>query len=576
MNEKTDLIPTGKNPIKKIYWRNNKFVVDDNTLQYFGSETLPNYKFIQEWLRIPLPNAKKLNLPKINFQPKSPKPYIEIQCGFKKQEKKSTPKFKLEYKLSSKTIFQADFDLTEKTTKFKNPSNNDAELDMDQENYEIENTKISSMYYDTKILFKSPTSKKNFVFKFNKFQEIANTFFDYVQTKIFDENYQKSSNFNIYVLPSDGIIRYVQSKSGKSSGEEFFDCLGNKVSSYAKNSVGKAKFCTFNDLAYSLFGKKNEDFWKMLSIGKESVERITIDPSRIFKDKAQLSWIFVDLVEPENKFDDVLKTQGIFHQIKKNYEKLKKSSQGKIRNFPNLKVLCMKIDNSSYHVYVDENIAMSRLEHTFSNIRDKDIPFWALEVLIEKVGTGTKTKYLWKEYIQFVRHILLGTGYNYKSFINFASRKVHSSIFDWLEKIRQKGYERLEPKHELDKLEFCRTLLSENTTNTGMSPDEEFAHKVGRIAGRYIFSKKLIDGENNSLNDIVTYNVYDKIHLVSVYSKVSRGILLIKPEPENANELEKLKKFVSDNMPPAEGISEQNKSIDYAYFFYQGVFEQIT
>src|SRR3989338_7917990 len=436
MNEKIDLIPTGKNPIKKIYWKNNQFVVDDKTLVYFGSETLPNYKFIQEWLRIPLPNATNLNLPKINFQPKSPKPYIEIQCGFKKQEKKSTPKFKLEYKLSGKTIFQADFDLTEKTTKFKNPSNNDAELNMDQENYEI-----------------------------------ANAFFDYIQTKIFDEDYQKSSNFNIYVLPSDGIIKYVQSKSSKSNGEQFFDCLGNSVSSYAKNPVGKAKFCTFNDLAYSLFGKKNEDFWKMLSIGKESVERITIDQSRIFKDNAQLSWIFVDLVEPENKFDDILKTQGIFHQIKKNYEKLKESSHGKIRKFPNLKVLCMKIDNSSYHVYMDENIAMSRLEHTFGNIDDKQIPFWALEVLIEKVGTGTNTKYLWKEYIQFVRHILLGTGYNYKAFINFASRKVHSSIFDWLEKIRQKGNDRLQPKKELNKLEFCRTLLSKTTNNIGMIPD---------------------------------------------------------------------------------------------------------
>jgi hypothetical protein len=74
------------------------------------------------------------------------------------------------------------------------------------------------------------------------------------------------------------------------------------------------------------------------------------------------------------------------------------------------------------------------------------------------------------------------------------------------------------------------------------------------------------------LRDILTYFRYDRDILQDVFEKVARGVNLSKAEEP---ELDKISVFIKNNTPKEE-IAPDKQGYDYSYFFYKGVFQEIS
>jgi hypothetical protein len=105
-----------------------------------------------------------------------------------------------------------------------------------------------------------------------------------------------------------------------------------------------------------------------------------------------------------------------------------------------------------------------------------------------------------------------------------------------------------------------------------MNKNEEYAYKIGCIAGKYIKFKRDTKEANNSTNDILTYSKYDREKLRFVYSRVSLGISLSKAA--NISNTDTIAQLIKKDMPTDE-IDDTKAHEDYSYFFYKGVFENI-
>jgi hypothetical protein len=104
-----------------------------------------------------------------------------------------------------------------------------------------------------------------------------------------------------------------------------------------------------------------------------------------------------------------------------------------------------------------------------------------------------------------------------------------------------------------------------------MNINEDYAYKIGKIAGKYVKFKKDAKETNNSTNDILTYSKYDREKLRHVYSRICIGVNLSKTNATSQNEVST---FIKENTP-AEEIEDSKTNEDYAYFFYKGVFENL-
>jgi Na+-transporting NADH:ubiquinone oxidoreductase subunit NqrF len=81
--------------------------------------------------------------------------------------------------------------------------------------------------------------------------------------------------------------------------------------------------------------------------------------------------------------------------------------------------------------------------------------------------------------------------------------------------------------------------------------------------------KKDKDEANNSTNDILAYSKYDREHLRFVYHRIGLGLSLSKVNTDE------LTQFMKNNMSKEE-IDDTHAYEDYSYFFYKGVFENLT
>ena len=78
------------------------------------------------------------------------------------------------------------------------------------------------------------------------------------------------------------------------------------------------------------------------------------------------------------------------------------------------------------------------------------------------------------------------------------------------------------------KSQFCLNLLTKNESGLAMNKNEEYAYKIGVIAGKYVKFKRGNKEANNSTNDILTYSKYDRERLRFVYQRVGIGVSLSK------------------------------------------------
>jgi hypothetical protein len=143
-------------------------------------------------------------------------------------------------------------------------------------------------------------------------------------------------------------------------------------------------------------------------------------------------------------------------------------------------------------------------------------------------------------------------------------RIIREKLWDWT-----KGdYRKTNPKTFFEQSEFCLKLLThDGKKGLIMNKNEEYAYKIGLIAGKYVKFKRDTKEANNSTNDILTYSKYDREKLRYVYRRICLGISLSKTNDNRLEEITRLTK--------TEEIEDAKANEDYSYFFYKGVFENL-
>jgi uncharacterized protein (DUF2267 family) len=141
---------------------------------------------------------------------------------------------------------------------------------------------------------------------------------------------------------------------------------------------------------------------------------------------------------------------------------------------------------------------------------------------------------------------------------------------DW---IKGSEKEKKTKQEFFESAQFCLKLLThDGKKGLVMNKNEEYAHKIGCIAGKYVKFKRDAKEANNSTNDILTYSKYDREKLRFVYSRVSLGISLSKAA--DVNQSDSVAQLITKDIPTDE-IDDAKAHEDYSYFFYKGVFENL-
>jgi hypothetical protein len=165
-----------------------------------------------------------------------------------------------------------------------------------------------------------------------------------------------------------------------------------------------------------------------------------------------------------------------------------------------------------------------------------------------------------------VRYLMNGTYFDRAFLVQRFSRVLREVIRDWLKTVKL-------IKKDIDSFfecsMFCLKLLTENGRGSIMDKNEEYAYKIGVIAGKYVKFKRDKNEANNSTKDILTYSKYDRERLRFVYQRVGIGVSLSKVNTDDLN------KFIKDYLPKEE-IDDAQAYSDYSYFFYKGVFGNLV
>jgi hypothetical protein len=146
------------------------------------------------------------------------------------------------------------------------------------------------------------------------------------------------------------------------------------------------------------------------------------------------------------------------------------------------------------------------------------------------------------------------------------TRIVRDNLRTWLKNVK---LVKKEIDSFFDRSMFCLKILSKIESGLNMNKNEEYAYKIGVIAGKYVKFKRDENEMNNSTKDILTYSKYDREHLRFVYQRVGIGVSLSKVNTDEIN------KFIKAYVPKEE-IDDTQAFTDYSYFFYKGVFENLV
>jgi len=558
----------GKNPkpLRKIFVYKDEITMDPKLLEEYGKSYRHESKLLQEWLSMPLntADASKLNLPDRRTGSRSLQPYVQIYGTFEITKSKQV---KIKLKMGPKDKqFTAELIFTEKEitneqSKLQNKSlQKDVEekfsaegeliLNIDRKNYCISKKNLFDAYIESGIL------DKNSSFKSKTFKRICKSFFQFARERPDIQAIKtRPVTFSLFVLPDNGSIEYVD-ETMSSEGQSFVDCFGNTNSAYPSKPTKTAKFLSYDDPAFPINCKQREDFYKNLSIGKTSLEKINL-PSDIFK-IAGLFWIFTDISDPT--FEFTTSKLGIYSQLYDNYQSLKKKV-GSDKTKSQLKIVCYKKTQQKLEILIDENMTMSRMEELFENV--KNPPPFAFEVLIDSSGK----KPIWNDYIKAVNSLITGVNIDRLVLVTVVSKFLKEKIHSWI-----KENNVTEPVDFFKQTTFCLETLSKSyDSNKKMTIGEDYAYNIGNIAGKYILFKREAREDNNSLKDILTYAKYDREKLRFVMSRVGLGVNLSKADQHKIDEISH---YIKEKQPPEE-IPDSDAFNDYSYFFFKGVYENV-
>jgi hypothetical protein len=543
--------PKSLKPIKKIIYNNKKWLVDSETIEDYGSDISEKFRPIQEWLSMPLTtsDSSKLNLPDFRTSTAQPNPYFEIY-GILKINKSSKSVLTLSIGKKPNTL-EYSFDVSSGTSSKKSSN---VKLKLDRKNYKIAGTSLFELYVNSGLINGNGNVDEK------TFEEIATAFFNFTKKSPLENPKTGTISFSVFVIPSNKTITYEPSDSTKlakrNASKSFIDAFGNSSLEYASSSTKTAKFLSFDDKAFTLNCKQKHEFYENIGIGNSSLDKIYFPKDQTFSISG-LNWVFTDIASDYFKFKEI--RRGILSQLYNNYKIISKDKSTYKKNAV-LKVICYKVQQAKQEILIDENLTMDKMEKMFSTIKEDEIPFNAIETLIESVGKNT----LWNNYLYAVKNFLSENKIPKHYLLAIFSRMLRQQIHDWI-----KLTTTTEQRDFFINTDFCLKCLSKSFTNTSiMNPNEEFAYRVGQIARNYIDFKQKIGEESNSLRDILTYSKYDRDRLRFVIQRVSIGINLAKT---NDHDITEITKKVS-SLQPKEEILDNEAQRDFSYFFYKGYY----
>ena len=409
-----------------------------------------------------------LNLPDSRTSSSQPNPYVEIYGTLKVT--KLEPILSLQITGRNRTdgekrdALAASFNISDDQVLIQ--AKKGIQLKLDRKNYFISGKSLYDQYVESGII------NKDGYFSPNLFKDIENEFFKYAKKIPIKPEKNMLLPFSIFVLSSPSPIETISKP--KDTSHMFTDSFGNSVTSYASGSTKNAKFLSFDDKAFTINCKKENNFYENLGIGTESLQRISFPADQIFK-IAGLNWMFSNLDNPHYKFKETNK--GIFSQLYENYEQINSGGETK-REQVMLKITCFRTQQAKLEILIDDNLTMDRMKRLFSWCDGKSIPVLAFEELIERMG---KTE-LWNNYIYAIRSFISESKVPKSFLISLFDKIMRRSIHKWLKQGTQETIDFFK------RTDFCLKALSTRyDTSTNTNPSEIFGYRVGAVNDSEIF-----------------------------------------------------------------------------------------
>ena len=556
-------------PIKKVFVKVDGAVtlqLDPKSLEDYGDEPKQNDSF-RKTLSMPLNYLESVGLPNRATGAASKKPYVEFYGVYRKGKLQISVQGEKNKDETNKPSFEYLFDC--ENNKEESASKADSlVLRLDKKNYFVRDKNLFEIYSEAGIVNADGALTSELFFK------VCGAFASFWQAKKMCEelkDFWGNIRFRIVVLPyslvSDELkIEYrCDARADVVLTQEFEDSFGTSATDFPSKTTINAKFVSFDDQAFTLNCKTGKDFYQNLGIGNQSFPKINM-PSDSRFDISGLTWYFLDINVPEFQFEK--KGAGIYDQLLSNYKLLSSRPGVSASRASNMKIICVKAAQAKLEVLLDENLTFDQMKEMFSSAQDNFL--WhpkALESLIIK----RKNDIIWTDYLMAIRCFMTGTFFDRAVLLQHYLIIIRENyLWDWI-----KGAEKeKKTKQEFfETAQFCLKLLThDGKKGLVMNKNEEYAYKIGIIAGKYVKFKRDAKEANNSTNDILTYSKYDREKLRFVYSRVSLGISLSKAA--DVNRSDSITQIIKKDIPTDE-IDDAKAHEDYSYFFYKGVFENL-
>ncbi|MFH1095744.1 MAG: hypothetical protein V1728_06010 [Candidatus Micrarchaeota archaeon] len=541
-------------PVKKIFVLEKKCKLDDTPIEKYGIQEIDlKNSDLQRVLHLPSSAQKLVGLPDKTTGGNSPKPYVRLHCAYengrliislkKKNEFDWTCTSKLNDEADSEPVFSGN-----------------AFVRIDSDHYFMEEKKLREVYIKEGIIDEQGNVDRDI------FALACHCLIQFCKGKKLGETLPKGNGtFEVVLLPGKSAVNYKSTEIEKNARESFVDSFGNQSNHYPNSPIEKSKgmkFLSADDPAFTLNEHKKEGFYESIGIGDTSFPYLALPKSEL--DIAGLKWYFSNLEDPDKTFQPV-KT-GLYGQLLQNFRELDKEDS--TRKKGSLKIMAIKMDSkrSKMEILIDENLTMERLGKILAIRTEKpgdEIKF-GLEVLIEEYAGGkSRQSTNWAEYVFAVKSLLREVKIKRGRLVSIFTKRTRDKRQGWI-KARFRGL--VFEREFFRKADFCLELLA--TEGKTMKPDEQYAYAIGKIAGEFVRIKRKYVDQNNSTNDILAYQKYDKNTLRFVLQRIGRSTALTKKDKG----LGELEQNLHDNLPKDEMTDERE---DYAYFFYKGVFEKL-
>lgn len=545
--------------VKKVYATRNSdgsfsIELDGKTLQEYGGHTYPRSKEIQEVLGLPskayagLQDNPGGNLPKVYVQLFGSLTASELKLSYGKKEEND--------------YFEQKYDRTKGVV--QDPVERGSLKKKFDPVFLLDGNPLRDKYAAAGLL--NAEADEEYCIPMLLLEAVSERVLSLFGPKLPAE--LKKGRFQVIILPQ-GSNGNVERKADYSAGssEGALDSFGNP-GGFSVKTTGTAKFSSFDDGAFTLNGSEKDAFYQTINVRQKSLAKIELPSTRTIN-IAGIDFYFLNLEDPGYQPTDA--KAGIYTQLKKNHDDLSSSVRYGVRN-AQLLVVAIKANKAQKTVLLSYNLTLDQLSLILrldpENRESLQSAFRAFEdVFIVK----NKNDVLWRDYAWAVKCLLSRTPVAKSQLMLFFTRKIREArnVSGWIDELRSQGYS-ASAQSLFKKMEFCRLLLG-GGLRVDLEPDERLAYAIGKTAGAYVRLKRKVKEEPNSLFELLSYAKYDEPVLRLVEAKATRSVMLSDASAE-------LKaRFNEDVLKMMTGVplKMDNPQLDYAYFFYRGVFEEL-